>query len=403
MRRFLEVVTPNVFLFQVIKMTKHTKLATALALGLGAWGCSVDFSSPGRLVIIGGALNAENKAIYDAFVEGRDGEGPICVVPTASSDAEKAMHRAIHRITQYGGPESASGILISTETPERAWEPAIAARMDTCSGFYFTGGSQSRIIDVFLPSGDTTLAYATLMKRWREGAVVAGSSAGAAMMSQTMISGGSSREAIIDGIAEGPDADGVQLRGGMGFFTPALIDQHFLARGRIGRLLVAVINQESPMIGFGIDENTALIVDGDSASVAGESGVVVVDGRHIDPSGSHMATGLAVNLMGAGDVIDLKSLQIKRQNTSTSLVPDGRMLQEPTDPFSRWAFLHLLLELSTSQETEMTVDTEGARLILRRGEGFTAMMTTLKGGPEGTPAGFSAGPLIVDLLPPETD
>ena len=69
--------------------------------------------------------------------------------------------------------------------------------MDTCSGFYFTGGSQSRIIDVFLHLV-TQPSYATLMKRWREGAVVAGSSAGAAMMSQTMISGGSSREAIID-------------------------------------------------------------------------------------------------------------------------------------------------------------------------------------------------------------
>ena len=399
----MEVVTHNGLLVQVIKMTKHTKLATALALGVGAWGCSIDVSSPGRLVIIGGALSAGNDAVYNAVVEGRDGEGPICVVPTASSDAEEAMHGAVQRITQYGGPESASGILISTETPERAWEPAVAAQISTCSGFYFTGGSQSRVIDVFLPSGDTTLAYTAVMKRWREGAVVAGSSAGAAMMSQTMISGGTSREAITNGIAKEPDADGVQLRGGMGFFTSALIDQHFLARGRIGRLLVSVINQESPMIGFGIDENTALIVDGDSASVLGASGVVVVDGRHIDLVGSHMATGLVVNLMGAGDVIDLESLQIKRRNTSTALVSDDRILQERTDLFSRWAFLRLLVEMSTSQKTEVTLDTEGAKLTLRTDEGFTAMMTTLTGGPEGTPAGFSAGPLIVDLLPPERD
>ena len=157
------------------------------------------------------------------------------------------------------------------------------------------------------------------------------------------------------------------------------------------------------MIGFGIDENTALIVDGDSASVAGASGVVVVDGRHIDPVGSHMAAGLVVNLMGAGDVIDLESLQIHRRNTSTALVPDGRILQAPTDVFSRWAFLHLLVELSTGQATEVAVETEGARLTLRMGEGFTAMMTALTGGPEGTPSGFSAGPLTADLLPPVRD
>jgi len=51
----------------------------------------------------------------------------------------------------------------------------------------------------------------------------------------------------------------------------------------------------------------------------------------------------------------------------------------------------------------VAAETEGARLTLRMGEGFTAMMTTLTGGPEGTPSGFSAGPLTVDLLPPVRD
>ena len=391
------------FSSQTSKVKKRPKIATALLLGFLSLGCGPDVASPGRLVIVGGALKADNADVYNAVVEGRRGDGPICVVPTASSDAEKAMEGAVERLAQYGGSGSAKGILISTETPERAQDPLVAAELGTCSGFYFTGGSQSRILDVFLPAGDTTLAYEALMRRWREGAVVAGSSAGAAMMSQTMISGGSSREAITDGVAKETDADGVQLRDGMGFFAPAMIDQHFLARGRIGRLLVAVINQDSPRIGFGIDENTALIVDNDSARVVGASGVVVVDGRHIDAVGSHMATGLVMNLMGSGDVIDLGSLQVRRSNTSTRLSPDRRTLEAPADPFSRWAFLHLLVELSTSQETEVTVETDVAKLTLRAEEGFTAMMTALQGGPEGTPLGFSAGPLTVDLLPPVSD
>ncbi|GIT51179.1 MAG: hypothetical protein Ct9H300mP15_13920 [Gemmatimonadota bacterium] len=91
-----------------------------------------------------------------------------------------------------------------------------------------------------------------------------------------------------------PDGDGVHTRGkGMGFFELGMLDQHFLARGRIGRLLVSTLQENSPQIGLGIDENTALVVDGDSAWVGGASGVVVVDGRSVQRTDRAVAWGCA--------------------------------------------------------------------------------------------------------------
>jgi len=355
----------------------------------------------GRLVIVGGALQTNNAAVYEAILQARDGDGPLCVLPTANGEPEESMGEAVERFTGYAGPASAKGVLITTEDPSRARDPSVAAQLTTCSGFFFTGGSQRRILDVFLPGGDTTVAYRALWKRWREGAVVAGTSAGAAMMSRVMISGGSSDEAVNHGVAAGANEDGVWIRGGMGFFEP-IVDQHFLARGRIGRLLVSVVDADLPQIGLGIDENTALIVDGDSAIVVGVSGVVVVDGRNAQRNGPNRAVGLRVTLAGNGDVLDLRTYQVRRGSGKIPVPGTGASLESPTDLFARWAFLHLIADLAATSAPEVTFTLPGATLRIAKDAGFSASMTRSIDGVEGTPSGFSAGPFRVDLLPPRT-
>ena len=233
---------------------KKTLLFT---IALIAVGCAVSDSvsrdggarTTGRLVIVGGGLQADNSAVYQSIVDARAGDGPLCVVPTASSDPEASMERAVATLTGYGGVGSVKGILISTENPSQAQDPSVVAEVRTCSGFFFTGGSQSRIVDVFLPGGDTTEAYRALWQQWQEGAVVSGSSAGAAMMSRVMIAGGSSADAVTHGVRL-PDGDGVHIREGMGFFELGMLDQHFLARGRIGRLLVSTLQENSPPVSY---------------------------------------------------------------------------------------------------------------------------------------------------------
>ena len=354
----------------------------------------------GRLVIVGGGLQADNSAVYQSVVDARAGDGPLCVVPTASSDPEASMGRAVATLAGYVGVGSVKGMLISTEDPSQAQDPAVVAEIRTCSGFYFTGGSQRRIVDVFLAAGDTTEAYRALWQRWQEGAVVAGSSAGAAMMSRAMISSGNSGDAVTHGVVAEQGGDGVYLREGMGFFEFGMLDQHFLARGRIGRLLVAVLQEDSPSVGLGIDENTALVVDGDSAWVVGASGVVVVDGRSVRRPGPHRGSGLRVSLAGAGDLIDLRTFTVQREGAKNPVPVTEASVELPQDPFARWAFLHLMVDLAASPTREATFALSGATLRIVEDEGFSASMTGATGGVEGTPAGFSAGPFKVDLLDP---
>ena len=381
---------------------KKTLLFT---IALIAVGCAVSDSvsrdggarTTGRLVIAGGGLQADNSAVYQSVVDARAGDGPLCVVPTASSDPEASMERAVATLTGYGGVGSVKGLLISTENPSQAQDPSVVAEVRTCSGFFFTGGSQSRIVDVFLPGGDTTEAYRALWQQWQEGAVVSGSSAGAAMMSRVMIAGGSSADAVTHGVRL-PDGDGVHIREGMGFFELGMLDQHFLARGRIGRLLVSTLQENSPQIGLGIDENTALVVDGDSAWVVGASGVVVVDGRSVQRTGPSRGLGLRMSLVGAGDLLDLRTLSVQRERTKNPMPVTETSIELPEDPFARWAFLHLMVDLASSSIQEATFALSEANLRVLEDEGFSASMAGPTGGIEGTPAGFSAGPFKVDLL-----
>lgn len=355
----------------------------------------------GRLVIVGGALKATNTDVYQAILAGREGDGPLCVVPTASADAPASMESARATLATYADSSGVKGILISTEDPSRAQDPEVAADIASCSGFFFTGGVQTRVVDVFLPQGDTTAAFKALWDRWKAGAVVSGSSAGAAMMSGVMIASGGSAEAVANGLAGEEDGDGVNIRSGMGFFTRAILDQHFLARGRIGRLLVSVLATDSLPVGLGIDENTALVVDGDTAWVAGASGVVVVDGRDAVRTGPYRGTGLRVFLAGAGDIVDLRSFEVRHgPRKAPAAASAGATPALPGDPFERWAFLHLLVGLSSTPGSEASFSTSGAILRITKGDAFSAVVGQADGGVEGTPAGFSAGPFQVDLVGP---
>ena len=351
----------------------------------------------GRLVIIGGALRPDNAAVYQAVFEARDGDGPVCVVPTAGGDPASSMDSMVERLTGYGGEGSAVGILIPSETPQVAYDSAIVAQFAGCSGFYFTGGAQSRILNTFMPQGDTTPAYRALWDRWQSGAVLAGSSAGAAMMSRVMIASGNPTAAVTHGLAMEEDGDGIHITGGMGFFTASILDQHFLARGRIGRSLVAALAMDSVGVSLGIDENTAMVVDGDSAVVVGASGVVVVDARSAQRESEIRGTGIRVTLAGDGDVIDLSTFEVRRDPTKLAVPVTDEAPASVEDPLARWAFLRVMTGLASSPATHATFTAGGTTLSITEGDGFGAWMQALEGGVEGAPLGFGAGPFLVDL------
>jgi cyanophycinase len=388
---------------------KHARpiLAAAVAVLLAPF----TLEAQGRLVIAGGGVSRDNAALYQAVLDGRAGDGPICVIPTASADlnaSRGSMESSVATFERHGGPGAAVGVLMSIETPGSAHDDDVVSQIRRCSGFYFTGGVQSRTVRVFRPDGASTPALEALMQRFRDGALVGGSSAGAAIMSDPMIAGGSTTTSLSRGVRRGTaagDADdagsagGVSITDGIGFLPSAIVDQHFLARGRIGRLIAAVLGVGEFDLGFGVDENTGLVVDGDTAFAVGASGVIIVDARNAQRSG-RSATDVTLHLMGVGDRYDIERRRLEVGAGKAPLAVADAAVDAPDDVFARWEFLHLLERFARSGEQQLTIPVDGGRLVLRKGADFLAAAATAGDGVEGAPPAFTVRGLLLDLWIP---
>jgi cyanophycinase len=362
---------------------------------------SGDSVRSGTLVMVGGGLRTSNTAVYRAILDGREGDGPLCVLPTASAEPESSMESAVTRFDELGGPATATGILLTVDNPEDAWLPEVVEQVRSCSGFFFTGGVQTRIVQVLRPEEGDSPAFQALRERHAAGAVVSGSSAGAAIMTDPMTGGGSSVGALQEGIrwrAGEEEGRGVILEKGLGFLDRSFVDQHFLARGRWGRLLVAVLGVEDRHFGLGIDENTALVVRGDSAWVVGESGVVFLDTRGaILDEGGFAGTGVLLHLLGPGDGVHLGTGAVQRDAGKALLAESGEISQVmDVDLFERWALLHFLSEAATVPDTVFAFIQDGHVLEFRKTSDFEARAWG-GAGVEGTPRGLSVGPLVLGV------
>lgn len=254
----------------------------------------------GSLIIIGGREDKEGESvILRQVVSKAGGEKARLLVLTTASQEGPDLGASYRRIFGRLGVKEVSAMDISTR--DEADQAASVAYLREATGIFFTGGDQLRITSTI---GGTRLDEA-LRRRYREGAVVAGTSAGAAAMSSTMIVGGHEEEA--------PKKTAVQMVPGMGLLPGVVIDQHFAQRGRIGRLLAAVA-QGPGILGVGIDEDTAVLVEpAGHFSVIGSSTVTVIDGctmRHSNVSesgpGQPLAiTGVTLHVLPAGYRFDL--------------------------------------------------------------------------------------------------
>ena len=367
-------------------------------------------AKPGRLVIIGGGLNANNEAVYRTILEARVGSGPFCVIPTAGATPDSAMASPVANFNRYGGPGTAKGVLISVARPETARDPAVVAQLRGCSGFFFVGGVQSRVTAAFRPQGTSTPAYEALMQRWRDGAVVSGSSAGAAIMSDPMIANGTSPIAftrgvrrLADGATQDPDdtTSAFNVSQGLGLFPTALADQHFLARGRFGRLLVALLDLGTFNLAFGIDENTALVVDGQAVRTVGASGVTIFDARVARRNG-RSATGIVMHLMGDGDAFDLTTRAFTPRQGKMPIVlatGDSATVVAPANIFAPWAFLRTLDGWSRSSQTELAFEVNGGQIVVHKSAAFRAVRAPGP-GVQNTAAGLGMTGMTIDVRRP---
>ncbi|MEG4206450.1 cyanophycinase [Microcoleus sp. Pol7_A1] len=217
----------------------------------------------GKLLIIGGAEDKEGECkILREFLRCAGGTKAHIVIMTAATSLPGEVGDNYIRVFERLGAEDVR--VVDTQTPEDAKNPDYLEAIEQATGIFFTGGDQARIISCLK---DTQLDVA-MHKRYSEGIIIGGTSAGAAMMPDMM---------IIEGDSEtNPRVDVVAMGPGMGFLPGVVIDQHFAQRGRLGRLVTALLLQPA-VLGFGIDENTAILVNGDELEVIGESAVTIID------------------------------------------------------------------------------------------------------------------------------
>ncbi len=231
----------------------------------------------GYAVPIGGALKADNEEVWQRIVQLAGGKGARFVVfGTASEDPEASAKQVVDLLQRRGAIAEALPV-----APKFLWvdlnkvvrDPALIAKVKAARGVFFTGGTQERIVDVLQPGGHSTPMLEAIWEVYRKGGVVAGTSAGAAIMSTIMFRDAPS----VINILKGRFVDGKQVDHGLGFVGPNLfVDQHFLKRGRFGRM-IPLMMAKGYKIGLGVDENTAAIIRGDEIEVIGDRGCLVVD------------------------------------------------------------------------------------------------------------------------------
>jgi cyanophycinase len=261
-------------------------------------------STRGPIVAIGGAEDKrQERAILSEFVRLAGGQSArIFVVPIASRTPLQTGGRYVDVFMGLGADEAE---VIDVACRSEANDPDLVARLDEATAVFFTGGDQFRITSLL---GGTRLDEA-LHRRRDQGLVLGGTSAGAAMLSSTM---------IVSGIPEATLRVGmVELGPGMDFLRGVIIDQHFEERGRLRRLLSAVA-QYPHEIGMGIDEDTAIVVRGGEARVIGSGSVTVVDASalvytnlpDLDRNGNDVLalSGITLHVLPTGYAFDLKAV-----------------------------------------------------------------------------------------------
>lgn len=304
-----------------------------IGLGLAALAMSPAWAETGRLVIAGGAVDPANDALYGAFIaaaadHAADPRAPhFLIVPAGSAEPNGSAEAMIGHLVRRGVKRDAIAVaeiamIDDPDTPkidESQWREggrssSEIAKLAAADGVWFVGGDQSRIIATLKTrNGGDTPFLARLRARWREGAAIGGSSAGAAIMSGPMIVAGDSPAALVLplGAPSGALGEPLSMGEGLGFFTFGLVDQHFDRRQRLGRLARALGTlAPTKRLGFGVDENTALVVDPDrhAATVVGAGAVTVLDARAADRATA--LEGATLAMLTGGDTVDLLSLRV---------------------------------------------------------------------------------------------
>ncbi len=258
----------------------------------------------GYIIAIGGGENKNKKPdILRKFTElCTQGNAHIAIIPTASEleDTGAQYQQIFHRL----GAKRTDVLNIKRRIDCES--PSILKMINSVDGVFITGGDQSRLADIL---GGTSLVEAMKQENLH-GLHIAGTSAGAAFISQTMIASGKSGNT--------PRLGMVEITKGSGLSSKLIIDQHFRQRHRLGRLITAVA-QNPEKIGIGIDEDTAIFIDHKNKfEVAGGGWVTIVDPAALElcdiksnfSKQKLSVEGLKLHMLTSGDQFDIETRQV---------------------------------------------------------------------------------------------
>ncbi len=244
---------------------------------------------PGPLVVVGGGKMPDD--VRKAFFDLAGGEkAKIVVVPTASEAADDAA-KADGFLGEWKMLNPTSVALLHTRDRKTADDPAFSKSLADATGLWFSGGDQAKIAAAYRGTA-AAKAFHALHAR---GGVVGGTSAGAAILSDPMITGGKDKADV------GP---------GLGFFPGFVVDQHFTQRKRLARLQGMIADNPS-LVGIGIDEGTAVVARGRTFRVIGEGSVSIVMAK----GAGHPAV---VQVEKAGSIFDQAQLRRAAANRAAA-------------------------------------------------------------------------------------
>jgi len=278
----------------------------------------------GKLVIIGGAVDkgsftetdldrnaVQNLNFFEAGIlrriinESKHKENSRIEVITTASKIPREIGPEYVKAFNYLNATNIG--ILDIERREQAMEPEVLDRLRAADVIMFSGGDQLRLTSIL---GGTPFHEIFLEKYRNEEFIYAGTSAGAAAASNSMIYQGSSTEALLKGE--------VKITSGLGLINDVIIDTHFVQRGRIGRLFQAVVGNPKTL-GIGLGEDTGLLItNGQQMEAIGSGLVILVDGREIkDTNLTQIELGkpisishLVTHVMSKYDTFDLKTFKM---------------------------------------------------------------------------------------------
>lgn len=261
----------------------------------------------GAVFLVGGKDGRnEDRDLIERFVRICGGASARVLVITSASETPERHRKEYSEAFQELGVREVS-IFHAVERVDSD-DPALLSSLDRVDGVYFSGGGQRRLIGAM---GGTRFDE-RLHERHREGLHVGGTSAGASAMSSVMIAQGEGQKPI--------QQSSVELSTGFGLLPEIIVDQHFQKRERLSRLIAAVLLNPT-MLGFGLDEGTAVEIDSSGrAGVFGRGALTVVDGSQLlgsSPIGSNeddrpwAFAGMRLHVLTGGWHFELATLEAK--------------------------------------------------------------------------------------------